>query len=537
MKTASNKHKHNKNNEHPTPNLGETPSKSVGSSDGCVEDEENNAFQGSLWRQIGAVMVVSSTNFLQGCSLPTASLASAQLSLLSSDLCDRNNGSVLGCPTRGHHFLYQLDDLQISEDDITLVEISWLLGHLVSAVTSNPIAEIIGRKKSLVIDVIAFMCGFLLMALGDSVLQLCIGRLLLGYPLVSSVYLCEIVHPDIRGLSGGTYSTLNAVGYSLTLLLGAVLPSWRLALLILAILHLPILVLIIFVPESPTWLIRKGRVDEAELALKRLRGATVHHAKEFSDLKFQVTHNFKRDDDSANSNIMNVFKSMTRKNFLLPFFYLFVLYVGIGWSGVTFITYNSIQLFQEEHLLFVDKYYISFLVSLIKIPGGFVGIILMNFLPRSMVLQSTGLLVAVSHILMGLVYLSLIPKWWALVAITGAFFGCSAGYLTCAHLILGELLPANLRSIGVGLISASESVSTIVQTVASDSVIDHIGRSGLFFVFAGVVSASVFHAHFLMPETSGLTLEEIENVWLEHEQPGLLNRRLSCRFNTPLSAG
>lgn len=320
----------------------------------------------------------------------------------------------------------------------------------------------------------------------------------------------------------------------------------------------------------------------------RLRGPTVHHAKEFSDLKFQVTHNFKRDDDSANSNIMNVFKSMTRKNFLLPFFYLFILYVGIGWSGVAFITYNSIQLFQviishafscrligsddiylaflpfnfqDEHLLFVDKYYISFLVSLIKIPGGFVGIILMNFLPRSVVLQSSGLLVVVSHILMGFVYLSLIPKWWALVAITGAFFGCSAGwvsltiysllfqhpvrtnlirncrYLTCAHLILGELLPANLRSIGVGLISASESVSTIVQTVASDSVIHHIGRSGLFFVFASVVGGTVFHAHFLMPETSGMTLEEIENVWLEHEQPGLQNRRLSCKFNTPLPAG
>lgn len=83
------------------------------------------------------------------------------------------------------------------------------------------------------------------------------------------VYLCEIVHPDIRGLSGGTYSTLNAVGYSLTLLLGAVLPSWRLALLILGAIHLPILVLIFFVPESPTWLIRKGRTEEAELAFKR----------------------------------------------------------------------------------------------------------------------------------------------------------------------------------------------------------------------------------------------------------------------------
>lgn len=130
MKSPANEPNNNNNNENSNPTLhqqptpssvSETSSKSVGSSEApVVEDEENNVFQGSLWRQIGAVMVVSSTNFLQGCSLPTASLASAQLSLLSPDLCDRNNGSVLGCPTRGHHFLYQLDDLQISDDDITL---------------------------------------------------------------------------------------------------------------------------------------------------------------------------------------------------------------------------------------------------------------------------------------------------------------------------------------------------------------------------------------------------------------------------------
>ena len=48
-------------------------------------------------------------------------------------------------------------------------------------------AELIGRKKSLVIDVVAFGSGFVVYAFGSSVWMLCLGRVLLGYPLVSTV--------------------------------------------------------------------------------------------------------------------------------------------------------------------------------------------------------------------------------------------------------------------------------------------------------------------------------------------------------------
>ena len=81
--------------------------------------------------------------------------------------------------------------------------------------------------------------------------------------------MCEVVHPDLRGTAAAIYALSNAAGYSLTLFLGAVLPQWRMAIALLAAVHVPIFLLILLVPESPAWLIRSQRPDEALKALER----------------------------------------------------------------------------------------------------------------------------------------------------------------------------------------------------------------------------------------------------------------------------
>ncbi len=99
-----------------------------------------------------------------------------------------------------------------------------------------------------------------------------------------------------------------------------------------------------------------------------------------------------------------------------------------------------------------------------------------------------------------------------------SFFLC-VSYNSVAALLLGELLPANLRSVGVGLISNAEVVSSLTQTVATPQLQASIGRAGLFFVFASVVAAAALFAVAFMPETAGLTLEEIEQKWSADRGP------------------
>ncbi len=62
-----------------------------------------------------------------------------------------------------------------------------MFGHLLSGILANPVAEVLGRRRSLILDTVIFAVGFLVYAGGESAAALCAGRALLGYPLVSTV--------------------------------------------------------------------------------------------------------------------------------------------------------------------------------------------------------------------------------------------------------------------------------------------------------------------------------------------------------------
>ena len=75
--------------------------------------------------------------------------------------------------------------LYLTSDSNLYLASSWVLGHLVSGLFAGFLNDAIGRKKSLLIDTVVFFVGFLLLAVGNSTAVLIVGRILLGYPLVS----------------------------------------------------------------------------------------------------------------------------------------------------------------------------------------------------------------------------------------------------------------------------------------------------------------------------------------------------------------
>merc|ERR1712130_1037821 len=94
---------------------------------------------------------------------------------------------------------------------------SWVLSHLVSAIFAGVINDKIGRKKSLLIDTVIFFLGFVTLTTSNSMIFLVISRLLLGYPLVSQVFLSEIVSPKRRGIAAAMYSVMHATGFFIIL--------------------------------------------------------------------------------------------------------------------------------------------------------------------------------------------------------------------------------------------------------------------------------------------------------------------------------
>ena len=173
----------------------------------------------------------------------------------------------------------------------------------------------------------------------------------------------------------------------------------------------------------------------------------------------------------------------------------------------------------------IDQYYMNFIVSLAKIPGGLFAAIFLKRFPRRPVFLASALLVITGHTAMGLTNMGVLPPEFAMVSIAVTQFAYTAGYVSVAGLLLGVLLPSSSRSTFTGLVAAVEGLSSLSESFISPHVVNAIGDSGLFFVFAGVVSICFVYMLFLMPETKGKTLEEIENIFLSPRKKGCTVRR------------
>ncbi|XP_011040809.1 PREDICTED: monosaccharide-sensing protein 2-like [Populus euphratica] len=158
-----------------------------------------------------------------------------------------------------------------------------LVGATLITMCSGPISDMLGRRPLLIISSVLYFISGLIMLWSPNVSVLLLARLLDGFGIglavtLIPVYISETAPPEIRGLlntlpqftgSGGMFLSYCMV-FGMSLMEA---PSWR---LMLGVLFIPsiiyFLLTVFFLPESPRWLVSKGRMLEAKKVLQRLRG-------------------------------------------------------------------------------------------------------------------------------------------------------------------------------------------------------------------------------------------------------------------------
>lgn len=158
-----------------------------------------------------------------------------------------------------------------------------LIGAVLITTCSGGIADWLGRRPLLIISSVLYFVSGLVMLWSPNVYVLLVARLLDGFGIglavtLVPVYISETAPPEIRGLLNTLPQFTGSVGMFLSycMVFGMSLmdsPSWRLMLGVLSLPSLVYFVLTIFyLPESPRWLVSKGRMLEAKQVLQRLRG-------------------------------------------------------------------------------------------------------------------------------------------------------------------------------------------------------------------------------------------------------------------------
>lgn len=158
-----------------------------------------------------------------------------------------------------------------------------LIGATVITTFSGPVSDMLGRRPMLIISSVLYFLSGLVMLWAPNVYVLLLARLLDGFGIglavtLVPVYISETAPPEIRGQLNTFPQFTGSLGMFLSycMVFGMSLtqaPSWRLMLGVLSIPSLAYFFLtLFFLPESPRWLVSKGRMKEAKQVLQRLRG-------------------------------------------------------------------------------------------------------------------------------------------------------------------------------------------------------------------------------------------------------------------------
>ena len=386
-----------------------------------------------------------------------------------------------------------------------------MIACTVGALVAGPITDRWGRKRVLILAAMLFLVSALLSALPRSFTELVFARFIGGLAVgvasvLSPMYIAEISPAWIRGRLVALNQLAIVVGILVTyfsnwLLVDTGLNNWRYMFAAEGVPSAVFLRALFAIPESPRWLIKCGRIDEARAIFNRIGGAD--HAE--AEIR-EVTATIKEEKGS----VIDLFRPGLRRPMIIAI--LLALFAHI--TGIDTIIYYGPTIFLEAGFGEASNALLaSVVIGMVNLIFTFVGIAMVDRIGRRLLLLIGFAGMTLSMLTFGYTFgkasiggvLVLLP---ALTFI--ASFCLSVGVVIWVY--TSEIFPTKIRGTAVSIATMVLWFSNVIIAQAFPWMMSVMG-GGAFYTF-GVLSGLAFLFVLLMlPETKGLTLEEIENMW------------------------
>jgi len=308
------------------------------------------------------------------------------------------------------------------------------------------------------------------------------------------------------------------------------LPMWRLLAWVAAGVSALLLVLMPFMPESPTFLVKQGRVEDARKSMIFLRGDSAMHAdyelrllekENRSDAKINVVDYETMSKSGEESERMTSINSEGSHNNQSVVSMLMApemrrpLAMGIGtmlfqqFSGINAVIFYSGQILETAGLSNANVGGAIVMSFQVLFTG--ISIILMDKAGRTVLMAVSSGGMCLSGLLLAFFFLNpnSNPSSLALIALVGYIATFALGMGPVPWLFMGEIFPAHVRAPACSLATLVNWSSGFIVTYFFATVSTALTPSGTFVVFAGVCFGGVCFAVMVMPETKGKTLEMI----------------------------
>lgn len=403
-------------------------------------------------------------------------------------------------------------DFLVSTELKEMIVSSVLLGAMLGSPISGRLTDRFGRRKLMLITSGLFIAGTMIATFAANVYGIIAGRLLIGFAIgmgsyTAPLYIAEIAPFELRG----GLVTLNQLAITIGILCSYIINyvftnmdgSWRWMFGIGTVPALMLSIGMIFLPESPRFLVKQNRLDKAKKVLQQLRG--------ISDVSIEI---------KEIQNSLNRHQTSFREIFspwVLP-----VLLLGATMgliqqvTGINTIIYYAPTIFQMAGFADASSSILATVgIGIVNVLATVFAIFFLDSLGRRPLLL-TGL-TGMGLTLAGLSLAFYFGADTSMLRFAAIF--CTFLYIICFAFSLGamlwllvsEIFPLEVRATAMSVAILSCWFWNFIVSATFLTLLNHLGPSMTFLIYAIMCALSLAFCYYKVPETTGVTLEEIEN--------------------------
>ncbi len=412
-----------------------------------------------------------------------------------------------------------------------------LVGSIVGVLFAGILSDKLGRKLTMVISAVLFSTSALGCALSADFAQLVVYRIIGGVgigvvSIVSPLYISELAVAQYRGRLVSLYQLAVTVGF-----LGAYLVNYQLLAWaesgtqlsvdwlnkifitevwrgMLGMETLPAIlffIIIFFIPESPRWLIVRGKELKAVNILEKIYNSITEAKSQLNETKSVLTSETKSE------------WSLLMKPGIFKAVIIGVCIAILGqFMGVNAVLYYGPSIFENAGLSGGDSLFYQVLVGLVNTLTTVLALVIIDKVGRKKLVYYGVSGMVVSLILIGMYFLfgdSLgVSSLFLLVFFLFYVFCCAVSICAVVFVLLSEMYPTKVRGLAMSIAGFSLWIGTYLIGQLTPWMLQNLTPAGTFFLFAVMCVPYMLIVWKLVPETTRKSLEEIERYWTRSEQ-------------------
>lgn len=405
-----------------------------------------------------------------------------------------------------------------------------LIGSIFGVLVAGSLSDYLGRKLTMLISAALFSISAIGCALCGSFDALVAYRIIGGVgigivSIVSPIYISEVSPARVRGTLVSLYQLAVTVGFLLAYLMNWIIDSniepvasgdvslwmkmmnteaWRGMLGTETIPALLFFIVIMFIPESPKWLIVNGRAGKAALVLDRI----------YSCRQDEVQNEIRATEDSLKGETRGKWSDLLKPGILTAVLAGSAIAILGQFMGVNAVLYYGPKIFSDAG--FESPMFSTVLVGVVNMLTTVLAVFIIDRVGRKQLIYW-----GVSGMIICLLAIGVYFAWGAALGLGNGFmltfflayvFCCAISISAIVFVLLSEMYPNSVRGRAMSIAGFALWIGTYLIGQLTPVLLGW-SQAGTFFVFAAMCVPYMLIMWKVIPETTGKTLEEIEEYW------------------------